>query len=674
MVRGVYYDAAEARALKTVILDGLKLTLTDGQRCTLEAVCRLAMEAGRAEVIPIFLSAETGTGKTEAALNAALLLLKRMSLYLRQLHAIYVAPTRKLATQVEARFQSLVMDHIPDVKMLAISGRDVNKKELVREIFSVFASGAGKTVLSTNAQFLASLATKSAAHYRLEPRKGQFQLAAALAEVNIIILDEPHFYVGKSLVRLLTLLMAILEYKTGAAIPHPTVLLFMSATMNPRELQNLLDYLAGQYEMWREINCRLPLSERWLHLLEPHRGAKWTVVEEVSDEAEVTQRVREVVQDGRFTVVYRDSVERLIGLQEALHRSGMPAVVVHSQMPESLQQRALSRLADGNVRAALVTSVAEIGIEFERYGIAAVDRMVSINTGGVGKLLQRWGRLARQPHMTGVLYAMDTVGNRCGVWRALSNPFDELEGGRTDYPSLTDASRTFVGEFHTAYCSPAADQLFAEATRNAIRKLTGDVADIYLALSERVVGPDNKDSFSVPLAKLSAGAMQLNMQNWAEFQRLDEGFTYHLRTGRLSSGPRPLLIGACRGLKTCAQLRHADLPDWLRARGVSGATLLQGLISLAMPIVNHGYRFESWVIQLRFPAGQPVGPGFPFTELYADLIEGFAPASVDIDLLARREQGGDMVLIYEPSLNGDCAAPVGGVEFIWRQVLGAPWP
>jgi hypothetical protein len=585
-----------------------------------------------------------------------------------------VAPTRSLALQVEQRFQAFIADHLPGVRVLAVSGQDLNKRDLVQQTFGVFASDA-KTILSTNPQFLASLATKSARHYGLEPRTGHFQIAAALAEANVIILDEPHFYVGKSLVRLLVLLMAILEYKSAAAVPNPTVLLFMSATMGPPELQGLFEYLVEQCDHWRNLSSSAPLSERWLHLTEPHRGAKWTVLEEASDETEVTERVSAVIDSAQhFTVVYRDSVDRLVRLQEALSRKGVPALVLHAQMPQSLQQRTLATLRNGNVRAALVTSVAEIGVEFERFGITGVDRMVSIGTGSAAKLVQRSGRLARQPHLAGVFHVIDVAGARGGVCSLLANSSDRLDLGRTDYPSLAEAVKGLAAGFYSAYRSPSADGLFARMVRESIKKVTGEVPAIYLGTSERVADASGMDSFSVPLSKLSAGAMQLDLENWAEFRRVNDHFEYTLRGGWLNSRPRPLLVGGCQPIETYATVHHSGLPQWLRGRGASRAVLLKGVISLAMPNVGHGYRFESWVVQLQFPPGQEVGPGFAFTDLHADLKEAFAPADVDVELLARRERGRDVVSVYEPSMAKGDHLSVGAVEYIWSEIFGGQWP
>jgi superfamily II DNA or RNA helicase len=73
MLRGVYYDGAETRSSKTLTRDGLTLTLTDSQLEALDSMSRIATQASRAEAIPMFLSAETGAGKTEVGLNAALL-------------------------------------------------------------------------------------------------------------------------------------------------------------------------------------------------------------------------------------------------------------------------------------------------------------------------------------------------------------------------------------------------------------------------------------------------------------------------------------------------------------------------------------------------------------------------------------------------------------------------
>jgi hypothetical protein len=98
------------------------------------------------------------------------------------------------------------------------------------------------------------------------------------------------------------------------------------------------------------------------------------------------------------------------------------------------------------------------------------------------------------------------------------------------------------------------------------------------------------------------------------------------------------------------------------------------VISLAMPNVGHGYRFESWVVQLQFPPGQEVGPGFAFTDLHADLKEAFAPADVDVELLARRERGRDVVSVYEPSMAKGDHLSVGAVEYIWSEIFGGQWP
>src|SRR5207248_1834196 len=79
-------------------------------------------------------------------------------------------------------------------------------------------------------------------HYGLPSRSGYFQFSASLALANLIIVDEPHFYTGKSLVRLLTLLLAILRYKSIHG-HQPTILLFISATMQVSEIESLLSYL-----------------------------------------------------------------------------------------------------------------------------------------------------------------------------------------------------------------------------------------------------------------------------------------------------------------------------------------------------------------------------------------------------------------------------------------------
>src|SRR6266545_1100732 len=126
----------------------------------------------------------------------------------------------------------------------------------------------------------------------------------------------------------------------------------------------------------------------------------------------------------------------LVKLQQFLKSQNCEAVVWHSQMPRDLQAANLQTLAKGQVRIALVTSAVEIGVEFERWGITTVDRMVAINTATVAKALQRWGRLARRSDAIGIAHFIDLSGRSTSVAERMANGITTFDPKKKDYPSF----------------------------------------------------------------------------------------------------------------------------------------------------------------------------------------------------------------------------------------------
>lgn len=678
-ILGVYYDAARKRKTGEVCIGGMPLTLTETQRAALQSLMGFVQRAPASSVVPAYISAETGSGKTEVALRVAILLLREISSHLRQLHAIYLSPTRKLAQEISDRLNHMIHGEVPDVRMMSISGQDEDKVERVRDLFSVFR-GEQKTFLATNVQFLSSLATKTASFYKLPIRAGQFQLAGSLSEANVIIVDEPHFYGGKACVRLLTLLLAILEHKRSSGGINPTLLLFMSATMNVPEIERLLRYLGADCGLGLVPlidEAAWPLEERWIEIVEADHGEKWSVFEAWSDVPHVFERIGGIVNESKhFTVVYWDSVPMLARLQQFLSSRNHEAVVWHSQMPRRLQAANQRRLADDGVHAALVTSAAEVGVEFERWGVPTVDRMISVNTPSVAKAIQRWGRLARRNDAVGVMHFIDVGSRRVSISEQMGNAIATFDAYRRDYPSLLAKGGEFESEFSTAYRSLTADMVFAQTIRQAITQASGRVLPIYLPASIIVGDSTNDEQLSIPLGKLSAGAMVVQADAWLEFWVRNRNLFFTLQRGKLAWQPKALLLGSASPTQHLATIRSRALPQWSREFSIARAELWDGEVSLALPNVGAGFRFHSELLALHFPLGSlDVGPGFGLSEHCETLLGTFGPASGDLDAIAQRkgDENADIVFLYEPARRKQ-ELSVGAVEYCWREILGGNYP
>lgn len=678
-ITGVYYDKDQQRQAESISIGGQRLSLSEGQRTVLDSLLTFVRRAPVSSVLPAYISAETGSGKTEVALRLAVLIMREMSLQLRQLHGAYLSPTRKLAEEAAGRLNAMVQKEMPDVRMVSISGQDEEKVERVRQAFSVFES-EHKTLLATNIQFLASLATKTAAFYKIPSRTGQFQLVASLSETNIIIVDEPHFYSGKAFVRVLALLLAILEHKRSSGGTNPTLLLFISATMNVPEIERLFRYLMADcgLELAPLVDeASWPLEKRRLEIIEADHGEKWSVFETADSIAALFARIATITQQSQhFTVVYWDSVPMLVRLQQFLASQTYNAIVWHSQMPSRLQLANLQQLRNGKVRIALTTSAAEVGIEFERWGVTTVDRMVSVNTFSVAKAIQRWGRLARRSNATGVVHFIDLPGLPDSVTEKMVNGAKTFDLTKKDYPNLLSRKQEFQSEFSTAYRSLMADRAFAHSIKSAIASVTGQVLPIYLSTSIPVRDWSGEEQLFIPLGKLSAGAMVVQDNAWLEFGNRNGDFFFTLRNGQLAWKPTTLMLSKMNCLQHRSAIRSRALPDWAKQLGLFYAGLWDGEVSIALPNLDAGFRFKSELLALHFPLGTlEVGPAFRTSELCECLLESFRPASSDLDALASRrsEDNADIVYLYEPARRDQDLA-VGAVEYAWREILGGDYP
>ncbi len=466
-VLGAYREPPSERRVVEVEVGGVALPLSPSQRGALDRIASLASErAGEPGVVPAYVAADTGAGKSHLALVAAAALAKRMSKGLRMLHAVYLAPTKFLAGQMRNRAEELtriLREALPGAAVVELRGDLDRDLRAERVAAALSREGAGYRLVCTNPQMLASLATERSTRYRRD-RSMPYELISALAEPNLYIVDEPHFFRGKSFVRVLSLLLEIARWKSAASVVNPTVILFLSATMDPRAIDGALfrlDRVAGVDVLSRD----LPLGERTIRLEDREAGEKEVVVAEGSWEAAAADII-EGARGAGFTAVYADSVNLMVRLQGGMEGAGLRVALLHSQMPRDRWERQLEVASDPSTDAVLMTSIGEVGVELEELG-QEVDLMYSLNPQSIAKTVQRLGRLARRRNRSGTFVSVDLPWARVRVSRKLANG---LSPGEPGLPEFLPAARAAADDLFESYLSETDDSEFFEIIRSAVSR------------------------------------------------------------------------------------------------------------------------------------------------------------------------------------------------------------
>lgn len=681
--KGIYFDPQLNRQLTHYVIGDSEFTLTASQY---EILQRMLNELGehqkRGIIIPLFIEAETGTGKTQLAISASVTFFKQFSVHLNRVHSVYLSPTTFLASQASRRFTTEIEKYISGLKMLSIKGLDEDKREKIKEVFSIYLS-ATKCMLSTNPQFLSSLATKNARFYDLEKRSSEFELFKTLADTNILILDEVHFYQGKSLVRLLTLLLTILQSKR-MSVATPTILMFLSATMGSREIDSLL-YQLNESLGYEANLSKIRTDERILRIEEKERGAKHVLFFSVDNINDLQAFLLEKVSNNSSaTVIYWDSIPRLVQLQELLESHGVRTAIYHAQMPIEVQQQNLDKIVEGETKILLTTSISEIGIEFETLGFQ-VEQMFSINTKQISKVVQRLGRLARRKGTRGMFYAIDLDG----TIKPLSNTFaNELtyEQGREDYPSFLEKAQSYSETFFTSYASPKADLTFSQALKTSVSKTSGEVFPIYISNSERVEKmqsniidetPEVKEYLYFPFWKLSAGAIRISSDQYLEFSRSQDRFLFQLREGFVHI--KPFILTSIHleendwQFQRRSRLKDDLLKTFWKKWKILNAHL--GGAKITQTIRNtHTRVIHSQIIRLEFECPDVFPKDYTFLEsdFYEAFVDLIQPLEYDLLFYWQDRQGiNDCLYCFEPeSGTGRHQLALGAVEKLWTVLTG----
>ncbi len=656
---GAYYEPPYERTLVKRSYGNIDLSLSPSQHKALSNMLKLAYELReKSSIVPLYVSADTGAGKSHLSLITAAVIAREFSLSLSKLHSIYLSPTKFLASQMRERSKRLyesMRTAIGDVDVIEIRG-DISfdsKSESVERALSKLENGM--RLVLTNPQMLASLAVSRSSRYRLKNRIVPFNLISGLAEVDLYIVDEPHFYTGKSFIRLLILLLEIGRWKRASALGGPTFILFISATMHPLSIERALQELESTLGMKDVLAKGIPLPRRNVTLEDREAGEKFISFMRASDPSGILEALKCL---NTPSVIYADSVNLLVGLQEKIEGQ---SVILHSQMPRSLWNSYLDRIREADY--IFMTSVGEVGIELEEFGVGP-SSMVSVNTMSVMKTIQRLGRIARRKGSMGTFVNIDLPWARKSVSKIFSNGL-KLEYDR-DLPSFLKEARKYEPDFFTSYISKCADRefhkLMVEIERGEARL---KVPEIYLSSSLRVSSL-NGEELSLPLMKVASTIIPISSTHVLEIRRSDLFnkliFELKNRSERLSNKPL-VRVKIGRG-KYDLRFSSNDLVEWLKDIGIKEvAVKWKENFEITLPLLS-GYMLEvnGPAIYFRFD-NKLFGKGFRYSNEYSELEANLYPASEDMDFIVP-EGWPDTVVGYERFTlsNNDRNFGIGAIE------------
>ncbi len=644
---GAYREPPLRREFLERDYGGLTLSLTKSQHEVLSEILRLSEEARDSNsVIPLYVSADTGAGKSHLSLVAAAAVARQLSLGLSKLHSVYVAPTKFLASQMGERSSDLyrgMRDALGDVEVIEIRG-DMDREDKARSVERAFSKlEEGMRLVLTNPQMLASLSVRRSTSFGIGDRITPFNLISGLAEVDLYIIDEPHFYTGKSFVRLLTLLLEIGRWKISAPLSGPTFLLFISATMDPLSIEGALHSLEDLFGIG-VLDRSVPLWRRNLELVDREAGEKLISLGR-SDFDGLVELVNEIEVP---RVIYADSVNMLVSLQERVKGE---SVILHSQMPKKMWDRYLERVDEADT--ILMTSVGEVGIELESLDVHPAS-MVSVNSLSVMKVVQRLGRLARRYGSHGTFFNVDLPWARREISSAFSNGLT-LEDGRENLPSFLEVAKNNRADFFSSYISPCADKEFHEKLMAIGRgEKRFEVPKIYLSSTIRVrSASDDGEELSLPLMKVASTVVAISTQHELKvwYSDLLESLVYEVR-GRSGSRPNPVVRVRTGNGRYDVAWGSARLPQWLLSIGVVRVyARWREKFEIQLPLLdNYRREFISPAIYFVF-ADRRFGRGFRWSDEFSSLEMNLQPASQDLDFIVPEGES-DRVVAYERAPDG----------------------
>jgi ATP-dependent RNA helicase DeaD len=383
--------------------------------------------------------AQTGTGKTAAF---ALPMLARIDPSQRKPQVLVLAPTRELALQVAAAFNSYA-DQLPAVRTVAVYG-GADFRDQIHQ-------------LKRGAQIVVGTPGRVMDHMR--------QGTLDLSELRTLVLDEADEMLRMGFID-------DVEWVLGQLPEQRQVVLF-SATM-PAEIRRISQqYLSSPAEITIRTKAADAgrIRQRYLVVQGPHK-------------LPALERVLES-EGGEGVIIFARTKAITLTVAESLEAHGYDVAVLNGDVPQAQRERTIERLKSGQVDVLVATDVAARGLDVDRIGLV-INYDIPFDSEAYVHRIGRTGRAGRSGEAILFLTPRERrfLG---GLERAVGKPIEPMDvpsNATINQHRLDRLRQRLTGAHQQSGCSAEERALLSEILQRVAQEQGCDPDALALAALE----------------------------------------------------------------------------------------------------------------------------------------------------------------------------------------------
>ncbi len=383
--------------------------------------------------------AQTGTGKTAAF---ALPMLARIDPSQRKPQVLVLAPTRELALQVAAAFNSYAAQ-LPAVRTVAVYG-GADFRDQIHQ-------------LKRGAQIVVGTPGRVMDHMR--------QGTLDLSELRTLVLDEADEMLRMGFID-------DVEWVLGQLPEQRQVVLF-SATM-PAEIRRISQqYLSSPAEITIRTKAADAgrIRQRYLVVQGPHK-------------LPALERVLES-EGGEGVIIFARTKAITLTVAESLEAHGYDVAVLNGDVPQVQRERTIERLKSGQVDVLVATDVAARGLDVDRIGLV-INYDIPFDSEAYVHRIGRTGRAGRSGEAILFLTPRERrfLG---GLERAVGKPIEPMDvpsNATINQHRLDRLRQRLTGAHQQSSCSAEERALLSEILQRVAQEQGCDPGALALAALE----------------------------------------------------------------------------------------------------------------------------------------------------------------------------------------------
>ncbi len=383
--------------------------------------------------------AQTGTGKTAAF---ALPMLARLDAGQRKPQVLVLAPTRELALQVAAAFNSYAAQ-LPGVRTVAVYG-GADFRDQIHQ-------------LKRGAQIVVGTPGRVMDHMR--------QGTLDLSELRALVLDEADEMLRMGFIDDVEWVLS--------QLPEQRQVVLFSATM-PAEIRRISQqYLSSPAEITIRTKAADAgrIRQRYLVVQGPHKQP-------------ALERVLES-EGGEGVIIFARTKAITLSVAESLEAHGYDVAVLNGDVPQAQRERTIERLKNGQVDVLVATDVAARGLDVDRIGLV-INYDIPFDSEAYVHRIGRTGRAGRSGEAILFLTPRERrfLG---GLERAVGKPIEPMEvpsNATINQHRLDRLRQRLTGSLQQSSCSAEERALLSEILQRVAQEQNCSPDQLALAALE----------------------------------------------------------------------------------------------------------------------------------------------------------------------------------------------